>query len=307
MYCSKCGSENPDDAQLCRSCNSVLASTPTQAPTLGVKTSGLAIAALVLGILSFFTFGITAIPALILGIISLVKIEKSGGRITGRGFAIAGIVVPVLGLLLIGISMPALQRAKKQAQDVVCKNNLRQIGVSGCIYAMENDLFVPRGASGSSQRAWYQLFMPYLPQRPIGDDYRYVEIYRCLRYPDKEQTVCYVVNGWDFKDKDDMVGKEILKLSKLSDCTHPARTIYLVDNEDGPWRHIIRKANDDGNNRCDVWTPGHLPTSDSQDVTNGRRIARARHRKGSNCLFLDWHVEYIAAEDMTLDMWRFEK
>ncbi len=99
MYCPKCGKENPDNAQLCHSCSSVLTSTPAQAPALGVKTSGLAIAALVLGILSFFSLGLTAIPALIFGIISLVKIEKSGGRITGRGFAIAGIVTPVLGFI----------------------------------------------------------------------------------------------------------------------------------------------------------------------------------------------------------------
>jgi len=105
MYCPKCGTENPDDAQVCRSCSWVLTSTPTQAPALGVKTSGLAIAALVLGILSFFTCGITAIPAIILGIVGLVKIRKSGGRLKGNGFAIAGIAVPAaslaLGLLLL--------------------------------------------------------------------------------------------------------------------------------------------------------------------------------------------------------------
>jgi uncharacterized membrane protein YvbJ len=79
MYCPKCGRENPDDAQLCHSCSSVLTSTPAQVQALGVKTSGMAIAALVLGILSIFTLGLTMIPAIILGIISLVTIEKSGG------------------------------------------------------------------------------------------------------------------------------------------------------------------------------------------------------------------------------------
>ena len=127
MYCSKCGKENPDDAQLCHSCSSVLTSTPTQAPALSVKTSGMAIAALILGILSIFTFGLTAIPAIILGIISLVIIEKSGGRITGRGFAIGGIVVPVVAVpvSLMIILMPALNRVKKQARTVACMANLK--------------------------------------------------------------------------------------------------------------------------------------------------------------------------------------
>ena len=120
MYCPKCGTENPEDAQSCHSCSSVLTSAPAQAPALGVKTSGLAIAALVLGLLSIFTVGLTAIPAIILGIISLVIIEKSGGRITGRGFAIVGIVIPVLMFfLIIVLLLPALTRVREQGKRAV--------------------------------------------------------------------------------------------------------------------------------------------------------------------------------------------
>jgi prepilin-type processing-associated H-X9-DG protein len=50
-----------------------------------------------------------------------------------------------------------------------------------------------------------------------------------------------------------------------------------------------------------------MPMSDSQDVTTGRRVARARHKDGCNCLYLDWHVEWIAAKNMTADMWRFKR
>ncbi len=150
MYCPKCGIENPDDAQLSRSCSSVLTSTPTQAPGLAVKTSGLAIAALLLGILSFFTCGITAIPAIILGIVGLVKIEKSGGRITGRGFAIVGIVVPVLGLLLMGILLPALARTRQIAFRMVCGTNLSGIGKAMLIYSNDYDDELPRAGGRNS-------------------------------------------------------------------------------------------------------------------------------------------------------------
>ena len=225
-----------------------------------------------------------------------------------RGFTLIELLVVIAIIaLLMGILLPALQRVRKQAKGVVCQSNMRQIGLAANLYAEQYEQFVPRGLAGGTGRSWFQLFMPFLAQKPIGNDYRTVDIYRCPSYPDKEQTVCYVVNGWDFKDKNDTVGKEILTPSKLTDCGRRAYTIYLADNEDGPWRHIIRKANDPGNNRCDVWTTTHLPNSTNQDVTRGRRVARARHRKGSNCLFLDWHVEFVAAEDMTIDMWRFEK
>ena len=140
MYCPKCGTENPDNAQLCHSCSSVLTSTPTQAPSLGVKTSGLAIAALVLGILSFFTFGITAIPAIILGIISLVRIEKSGGRMTGRGFAIAGIVVSVLALLM---WVPVVLKMRQIAFRMVCATNMTVLGMAMLVYSNDYDDKLP--------------------------------------------------------------------------------------------------------------------------------------------------------------------
>jgi len=216
------------------------------------------------------------------------------------------VVIAIIAMLM-AILMPVLRKAREQGKDVVCRNNLRQIGLAANFYAGDYDLCVPRGAAGSTERAWYQLFMPFLAQKPKGNDYRTVKIYRCPSYPDKEQTVCYVVNGWDFKDKNDMVGDEILRPTKLTTCTQRAYTLYLVDNEDGPWRHIIRKADDPGIKRCDVWHPGHMPTSESHDITRGRRVARARHRFGCNSLYLDWHVEYIPVEDMTIDMWRWKK
>jgi prepilin-type processing-associated H-X9-DG protein len=144
--------------------------------------------------------------------------------------------------------------------------------------------------------------MPFLAQKVVDNDYRTVDIYRCPSYPDKEQTVCYVVNGWEFESRTDMVGKELLRPTKITDCTRRADTIYLADNEDGPWRHIIRKVDDEGFTKCDVWSPVHLPPSHV-----GRRVAEARHRDGCNVLFLDWHVDWVAAEDMTVNMWRFEK
>ena len=147
MNCSKCGNENPDEARFCNSCGAALTSAPAERPGVDVKTSGMAIAAMVLGILSFFTLGITAIPALIFGIISLVVIEKSGGRITGRGFAITGIVSPVLGVLpLMAILFPALSRVKEQAKRTVCLNNLKQLSLAWIMYADDNDDLLVNGA-----------------------------------------------------------------------------------------------------------------------------------------------------------------
>ena len=66
--------------------------------------SGLAIASLVLGILSIFTCGLTALPGLILGIIALVMINNSNRRLKGKGLAIGGIATSVTAGALIMVA-----------------------------------------------------------------------------------------------------------------------------------------------------------------------------------------------------------
>lgn len=138
MYCPKCGKENPDDAQLCHSCSSILTSTPTQAPDLGSKTSGLAIASFVLGMLGFCTFFITSIPAIILGIVGFVKIGKSGGKLKGKGFAIAGIV---LALMIPILMIPILMHARQIAHRLVCGTNMTLLGMEMLVYTNDYDDF----------------------------------------------------------------------------------------------------------------------------------------------------------------------
>lgn len=66
----------------------------------GAPTNQKAIWALVLGILGVLCCGIfTAIPALIVGILANKEIGASGGSQTGRGMAIAGIVLGIAGII----------------------------------------------------------------------------------------------------------------------------------------------------------------------------------------------------------------
>jgi len=91
--------------------------------------------------------------------------------------------------------------------------------------------------------------------------------------------------------------------TKLTAFKSPAGKIYLADNENGDWRPIIEDSTSPEISRCDVFDPGHLPLSNSKDITTGRRIARQRHREGCNVLYLDWHSDYMPAKLMTKEMW----
>lgn len=63
------------------------------------ETNGFAVASLVLGIV--WVMGIGSILALVFGYIAKGQIDSSGGRETGRGMAIAGIVLGWVGVGLL--------------------------------------------------------------------------------------------------------------------------------------------------------------------------------------------------------------
>jgi prepilin-type N-terminal cleavage/methylation domain-containing protein/prepilin-type processing-associated H-X9-DG protein len=67
-------------------------------------------------------------------------------RLPKKGFTLVELLV-VIGIiaLLISVLLPALNRAKEQANLVVCESNLRQVGSMVQIYATENHGYYPYG------------------------------------------------------------------------------------------------------------------------------------------------------------------
>lgn len=165
MYCPKCGTQNPDVALVCSSCSAVLSGVSTQTQMPAPKTSGLAIASLVLAILSPFTCFITTIPAAILGIVALVKISQNRGQLKGTGLAITGIALPVVLLpvvaIFMAILMPALARTRQIAFRMVCGTNMSGLGKAMLIYANDYDSF-------PTASKWCDLLMKYTEMPPEG-------------------------------------------------------------------------------------------------------------------------------------------
>ena len=128
-------------------------------PTPASKRSGLAVGSLVLGILGLFTFGATAIVGLVLGIVAMVKINNSQGRLSGQGLAIAGTVVSGFFLLMLPIYaallLPALAQAKQRAQSINCMSNVRQLSLAVMMYSSDNNDLLPRTNSWCDQITQY--------------------------------------------------------------------------------------------------------------------------------------------------------
>jgi hypothetical protein len=142
-------------------------------------TSGKAIASLVLGLLSFICNFFTGIPAIILGILGLLEINKSNCKVQGNGLATAGIVTGSLGTLmvcfvlpfLVGLLLPAVQAARQAAQRNQSNNHLKQIGLSLFNYHEANGSFpaaFSQDDNGQALVSWRVAMLPYLEEAALA-------------------------------------------------------------------------------------------------------------------------------------------
>ncbi len=132
------------------------------------RTSGLAIASLVLGVLSFCLVACSGIPGLVVGVVSLVMISKGQGRLMGKGLAIAGIVTSLIGTL---IMTPAwvfgILRVRDASNRVASSGHLKQIGLAVHNYHDTYQSFPPVAVGNPPTRpglSWRVALLPYLEQ-----------------------------------------------------------------------------------------------------------------------------------------------
>jgi prepilin-type processing-associated H-X9-DG protein len=118
----------------------------TGAQTPPARTSGLAIAALILAILGLCTC-VTAPIGLALGIIALVQMGRDP-QLKGYGVALAAVIVSGLAVLIIpilaAIMFPVFVRAREAAQRTACLNNVKQISMALQMYAADYDSHFPK-------------------------------------------------------------------------------------------------------------------------------------------------------------------
>ncbi|MFY9620214.1 MAG: DUF4190 domain-containing protein [Pyrinomonadaceae bacterium] len=159
--CPQCGFVGWADAESCKKCGAELAPQPNYAsdesgssetvyyapPSGGFQPDlkqGLAVTAMVVGILNFLflgIFGITTIAGIVISAIAMKQIKRYPHLYGGKSFALTGLIMNIAsGVLLIpvivilSIALPNLYASRRAANEGSAMNSLRRIHAAESTY-----------------------------------------------------------------------------------------------------------------------------------------------------------------------------
>jgi hypothetical protein len=153
----------------------------SEPPLPASQTSGKAVASLVLGIFSFCVTILAGIPAIILGIISLSDIDRSGGQLQGKGLAIGGIVAGAIGscmsvlvIILVALLLPAISAARDAARRNGSINQMRQLAIGMVNHESATGRFPAAGADSNGKRpnlSWRVHILPHIDESSLYEQF----------------------------------------------------------------------------------------------------------------------------------------
>ncbi len=239
------------------------------------KISILAIISFVLAILIPFTSMLTTIPAFVLGITSLLKIRKSPTRMKGKSFAIIGIAIPSVIIMLVILSVTAKWTGNLMLEIARNRQKSRSTNLSGIEKAMQiygNDSYqhTPLNNCYSNLSSLMKAIRIYL------DDYD--------SYPTPA------------------IWCDLL----IQECNVPRDNFLCPLAKEGPCNYALNINIADLGMTNDPNIVVLFETSPGWNQVGVPEILTLENHKGKGCnvVFLDSHVEFIKAEDISKLKWK---
>ncbi|HCN76993.1 MAG TPA: hypothetical protein DIT13_07350 [Verrucomicrobiales bacterium] len=121
----------------------ILPSKPSA--TAAARTSGLAVASLVCGLIGIVIPLVPALLAVIFGHIARSSIKRSAGALSGAGMALAGVIIGYLMLFVVVLAIaasllvPAFSVMTEKAVQIKSTNNARQLVLGMKLFAADNN------------------------------------------------------------------------------------------------------------------------------------------------------------------------
>ena len=161
------------------------------------------------------------------------------GTALPRGFTLIELLVVIaIVAILASLLLPAISQAKRRAQSVVCRNNLKQWSLAMQLYVTDNDDFLPPEGSPNGitpYRAWYVVLpvlvnvQPYqeMPWRTNAAAPLTHSIFICPNNTNRSNgnnLFHYCLN-----EHLDETGN-FDRPRKISSIDHPAQMVWMFDN-----------------------------------------------------------------------------
>jgi prepilin-type N-terminal cleavage/methylation domain-containing protein/prepilin-type processing-associated H-X9-DG protein len=211
-----------------------------------------------------------------------------------RAFTLVELLV-VIGIIavLIAMLLPALKRAKEQANRVACQSNLKQLGIGLQLYTGDHKGWFPAPGANPRPEDWIH----WQPNRKIdeGSIVKYFGkkfspgLYRCpsddndthlLGTYAYSYTINFNMTGYNWDTAKPWVRPPV----KLNNIKQSSTKILMIDESS--------ETIDDG-----TWAPQHY-ANDTRNLLSNRHDKRTEQRldpnfgKG-NVLMADFHAEFI--------------
>jgi prepilin-type N-terminal cleavage/methylation domain-containing protein/prepilin-type processing-associated H-X9-DG protein len=233
------------------------------------------------------------------------------------------VVIAIIAVLL-SVLMPALQRAKEQAKAVVCRSNLKQVGLALVVYADSNKGHHPPqadhhnigslSADSAQGEAAHRTSWPFRLAPYLGDNnYRYepdpqknvmgAHPYICPSHQStknmKYYKISYATNYGTFFRYQSLYDDPLWRgPSKLSQIRNASRLMAIMDSDSGFWvgypSTFVYSAYQKGG-YCWGFTRDFNKNGifDSMDLAHRFNGAGFNHDKGKkiNVAFADGHSE----------------
>ena len=227
--------------------------------------------------------------------------RQSAFRRTGFTLVELLVVISIIALLL-SILMPALGKARKKAQAIVCMSNLKQIGVGMQLYLQNNrNTFMTHYGDLISQKGWYTQLVK---DKKIYSDntIAYLSGYDVLFCPSHQLTTWatsldrkryprlkdyQIVNGWISYGMNSYLDGGPDDPAKIHGIKQPAQTILVAD----AFEKLVGKTTKTGT--------FYIRPYYSTGQLNNPAI---RHEGVCNTLWVDGHATQVRAPNPKSDI-----
>jgi prepilin-type N-terminal cleavage/methylation domain-containing protein/prepilin-type processing-associated H-X9-DG protein len=203
------------------------------------------------------------------------------------------VVIAIIGAL-VALLLPAVQSARATARSAACKNQMRQIGLAVLRFCDDHDGEFPSNYHSKDKLSWVYTLAPYMesvdairicPEDPRADERLTIK------------GTSYVANDFLINDKDpaildDKIGF-VRYLRQVPSTSKTFVAFEIADKDpDKPLTHVVEHAH------ASLWFSLFNVERGFVAKTMQLDVDIKRHFNSSNYLFLDGHVETIAADQI---------